>query len=159
MWTGDILLSSEEGRFRHPLPTPTVDTTSPRVQEHRLDLPVGGEGKFNSFALIISRRIAPLDEALPAVYDIARREAVVPLLRTVWGIPCLTGLVVFAQSGEVTRYAWDVAQQRRRGCPAGGVISAVQRRRAPVIGRSPRSTKSDRYAGTPRSTLARARLA
>lgn len=89
-----------------------ADTTSPRVQEHRLDLPVGGEGNFNSFARIISRRIAPLDRALPPVYDIARREAVVPLLRVVWGIPRMTGLVVFTQAGDVTRYSWEVAQQR-----------------------------------------------
>jgi hypothetical protein len=89
-----------------------ADTTAPRVQEHRLDLPAGGEGNFNSFARIIARSIAPLDRALPPVYDIARREAVVPLVRSVWGIPRMTGLVVFAQSGEVARYPWDVAQQR-----------------------------------------------
>jgi hypothetical protein len=89
-----------------------ADTTSPRVQEHRLDLPVGGEGNLNSFKRIIHRRIAPLDRALPPVYDVARREAVVPLVRSVWGIPRLTGLVVFTQSGEVTRYPWSVAQER-----------------------------------------------
>jgi hypothetical protein len=89
-----------------------ADTTSPRVQEHRLDLPVGGEGNFNSFARIIHRRIAPLDRALPPVYDVARREAVVPLVRSVWGIPRLTGLVVFTQGGAVTREPWSVAQER-----------------------------------------------
>jgi hypothetical protein len=89
-----------------------ADTTSPRVQEHRLDLPVGGEGNFNSFARIIHRHIAPLDRALPPVYDIARREAVVPLLRVVWGIPSMTGLVVFSHTGEVTRYSWQLAQER-----------------------------------------------
>lgn len=89
-----------------------ADTTAPRVQEHRMDLPVGGEGNFNSFARIINRRIAPLDRALPPVYDIERREAVVPLVRSVWGIKRMTGLVVFTQAGEVTRYPWDVAQQR-----------------------------------------------
>ena len=89
-----------------------ADTTAPRVQEHRLDLPVGGEGNFNSFSRIIHRRIAPLDRTLPPVYDIARREAVVPLVRSVWGIPRMTGLVVFTQSGEVTRYPWQAAQER-----------------------------------------------
>jgi hypothetical protein len=89
-----------------------ADTTAPRVQEHRLDLPVGGEGNFNSFARIIHRQIAPLDRALPPVYDVARREAVVPLVRSIWGIPRLTGLVVFTQAGEVTRYPWSVAQER-----------------------------------------------
>lgn len=89
-----------------------ADTTAPRVKEHRLDLPVGGEGNFNSFSRIIHRRIAPLDRTLPPVYDIARREAIVPLVRSVWGIPRMTGLVVFTQSGEVTRYPWSAAQER-----------------------------------------------
>jgi len=89
-----------------------ADTTAPRVKEHRLDLPVGGEGNFNSFARIIHRRIAPLDRTLPPVYDIARREAIVPLVRSVWGIPRMTGLVVFTQSGEVTHYPWSAAQER-----------------------------------------------
>jgi hypothetical protein len=89
-----------------------ADTTAPRVKEHRLDLPVGGEGNFNSFARIIHRHIAPLDRALPPAYDIGRREAVVPLVRSVWGIPRMTGLVVFTQSGEVTRYPWTAAQER-----------------------------------------------
>jgi len=89
-----------------------ADTTAPRVKEHRLDLPVGGEGNFNSFSRIIHRRIAPLDRTLPPVYDIARREAIVPLVRSVWGIPRMTGLVVFTQSGEVTHYPWSAAQER-----------------------------------------------
>ncbi len=89
-----------------------ADTTAPRVQEHRLELPVGGEGNFNSFARIIHRGIAPFDRTLPPVYDVARHEAVVPLVRSVWGIPRMTGLVVFAQSGEVTRYPWAAAQER-----------------------------------------------
>lgn len=89
-----------------------ADTTSPQVVEHQVNLPAGGENNYNSFAHIINRSIDPLAEVMPPVYDIARREAIVPLVHWVWGIPALKGVVVFDSTGQTSTMTVAAAGQR-----------------------------------------------
>ncbi len=89
-----------------------ADTTKPEVHVYQMDLPVGGEGNINDFALVIHRSIDPLSEVLPPVYDVGARQAIVPLVRTIWGIPRYEGVVVFDAAGNTTKLDWHAAAAR-----------------------------------------------
>lgn len=80
-----------------------ADTTKRNTTVYPMNLPRGGEGNFNDFALIIHRTIDPIAQVLAPVYDVSRHEAIVPLVHLVWGIPSFHGLVVFDATGTITR--------------------------------------------------------
>lgn len=86
-----------------------ADTTKPEVHVYQMNLPVGGEGNVNDFALVIHRSIDPFSEVLPPVYDVGARQAIVPLVRTIWGIPRYEGVVVFDSAGNTTKLDWHTA--------------------------------------------------
>lgn len=89
-----------------------ADTTKPEVHVYQMNLPLGGEGNVNDFALVIHRSIDPFSEVLPPVYDVGARQAIVPLVRTIWGIPRYEGVVVFDAAGNTSKLDWHAAAAR-----------------------------------------------